>query len=57
VGALESAKGQPQGLLGRFYRARRGRRSDGRGLWPLMAMAVAGGLDCIKGERLMVEGN
>jgi hypothetical protein len=57
VGARESAKGQSQGLLGRFYRARRGRRGDGRGLWPLMAMTVAGSLDCIKGERLMAEGN
>jgi hypothetical protein len=52
-----SEKGSRRGSRVCFYRARRGRRGDGRGLWPLMAMAVAGGLDCIKGEHLMVEGN
>jgi hypothetical protein len=49
-------KGQPQGSLGRLYRARRGgkgRRSERE--WLLMAMAS--GLDCFKGEHLMAEGN
>jgi hypothetical protein len=50
-------KGQQQGYLGRLYRARRGGEGHGRMHWPLMAMAVAGGFDCINGERLMAEGD
>jgi hypothetical protein len=42
----ESAKGQPQGLSGRIYRARRGRGATAR---PLAISAMAAGLQSIQG--------